>query len=500
MPQEPELLNIVILGASFAGLSVAHHFLDRTLESLRSNKTAQVYRVVLISPSTHIYWNIGAPRALVATGLLKDEDTFVPIEPGFSRHKPEDWVFIQGLCTSWNHESRTVTIETIGARAQKRCEQVVGDLVSATPRTPKTLSSSYVSSAQQTIPYHALILATGTSADSDLLSLHGPHGQTIASLEAFHRQLPNATSVTVCGGGPSGVETAGQLATYMNHLTRVPSFLTGRQQRNPSVFTGTPHKTITLITGAATLLPKLKPAVGRNAEKQLRRLGVTIIKNVRVLEAESIGSKWTSATTTVTPAINDQNLLAQPSSTKDSARVTSSGIGKDKIVLTLDNNTTHFTDLYVAATGVRPNSSYAPPKFLTSDKYISTDPFQRVPGAGDRVYAIGDVASTSENYVLDIYGAVDPLMRNLYNDLRAFELRRANQYGGNEDEVSALVDLETERKELNSQLCPISRHGGAGVVLGLTLPSFMVFMLKGHDYRVGKGRKVVVDGNCPYPE
>jgi len=51
-----EPLNIVILGASFGGLSCAHHFLDYTIEQLRKTTTAPNYRLVIVSPSTHIYW------------------------------------------------------------------------------------------------------------------------------------------------------------------------------------------------------------------------------------------------------------------------------------------------------------------------------------------------------------------------------------------------------------------------------------------------------------
>lgn len=56
-----EPLNIVILGASFGGLSCAHHFLDYTIEHLRKTSTsAPNYRLVIVSPSTHIYCK---PRA-----------------------------------------------------------------------------------------------------------------------------------------------------------------------------------------------------------------------------------------------------------------------------------------------------------------------------------------------------------------------------------------------------------------------------------------------------
>jgi NADH dehydrogenase FAD-containing subunit len=207
-------LNIVVLGASFAGLSVAHAFLDTTLAQLRTTSTALNYRLILVSPSTHIYWNIGAPRALVALGLIKQDDLFIPIEPGFQRHKGRPYTIIQGRATIWDNNARTIEVELLSSAAEKRYSQLSttsspqkrrsdNPLVSDTPKT-------------QTVPYHALIVATGSSAHSNLLSLHGPHTDTIAALTSIHSKLASAKSILVCGGGTSGVETAGQLATYLN--------------------------------------------------------------------------------------------------------------------------------------------------------------------------------------------------------------------------------------------------------------------------------------------
>ena len=41
-------LDIVVLGASFAGLSIAHAFLDTTLAQLRTTSAAPNYRLILI--------------------------------------------------------------------------------------------------------------------------------------------------------------------------------------------------------------------------------------------------------------------------------------------------------------------------------------------------------------------------------------------------------------------------------------------------------------------
>lgn len=466
MANNQELLNVVVVGASFAGLSVAHHFLDSTVARLSTTSTSPRYRLVLVSPSTHIYWNIGAPRTLVSSNLIKEDEAFVPIEPGFKRHKGANFVFVQGLCTTWDPEKRVIVIDPIGAKAQKRCSQLKSTKrVSKETSPPKTpISTNGSLSAPQTIPYHALILATGTSAHSDLLSLHGPHTSTINSLNDFRARIPSSTFITVCGGGPSGVETAGQLATYLNHPSFLPNFLLGPQQANPPKVHTHPKKQITLIAASSRLLPNLPPKVGQQAESQLLALGVTIHKSSRV--------------TSTTPS---KELPG-------------------KTLVTLADGTALATDLYVAATGVVPNTTYVPNELRDQGDYITTDARTlRVPFAGDRVYAIGDCASYSSNYVLDVYAAVAPLMGNLHNDLLAWELRNANRYGGNEDRIAELEDVVFVRNErVDSQLCPIGRRGGVGVLFGVVLPSLMVYLAKGVDYRVGKAKKVVVDGNNPY--
>lgn len=195
MPNEntKPLLNIVVLGASFAGLSVAHYFLDETLSKINRNSSKARYRLIVISPSRHIYWNIAAPRVLVGPGLCKEEDIFVPIEPGFQRHKGKDFTLIQGLVSTWDKEARTVQVEVIGAKAHARAMNIAGK--------QKNDSQQHMTFM---IPYHALIIATGTSAHSDLLSLHGPHVKTLEALQRHHCKVERASSVIVAGGGPSG--------------------------------------------------------------------------------------------------------------------------------------------------------------------------------------------------------------------------------------------------------------------------------------------------------
>lgn len=444
----PSVLNVIILGASFGGLSCAHHFLDYTIDKLRTTNQAPSYRLILIGPSTHIYWNIGAPRALVAPGLIGHEEAFIAIEPGFHRHRGHQFTIIQGTATSMDATNRTITIECSNYEAMKRAHFIQPKELQKTANNLRASDLPRI----QTLSYHALICCTGTSAHSDLLSLHGEHLLTADALNKFHTQVGQAHSIVICGGGCSGVEVAGQLATYLNF--KHYSFFKTRV-KNP--------KQITLITGGDRCLPGLPDKVSLAAEKELKKLGVNIKHNVRVNKTVD----WFDQT------------------------------GATRIEF--DDDTSMIADVYVACTGVYPNSSYAPESIKDGKGYILTNnQTMRVDVAGERVYAVGDVASYSQNYVMDVHPAVPVVMHNLLNDLLIHELHLASPYGGNDDRIAEFKDELYVQREKDSQLCPISKHGGVGILTGLVLPKVMVHALKGHDYRVCKAKYVVVDGGNPY--
>ncbi|KAI9686661.1 MAG: hypothetical protein M1820_010601 [Bogoriella megaspora] len=662
---ESEILNIVILGASFAGCALAHHFLERVMPMLGTTAKAPRYRVVLISPSTHLYWNIAAPRILVSSKLIPYSDAFVPIEPGFKRYGDRYFTFIQALAVDMDPTAHTITVQFTGKEGRETTTASRrATMISKKHQSLRSITHQKTASAEsngtsatglfQTIPYHALILATGSRTATPLLTLHGPHLHTVAALDLMHRRLPTARNIIISGGGPSGVETAGQIATYLSsNLAFQTSGLSKRDWRRLNS-----SRSITLVSGTKGLLPNIDASVGSKAERQLKGLGVKVLKGLRVVEAVS-------------------------SEGRDPSLPPRSPAARTRLVLS-DGRVVEDVEVYIPCTGVRPNTGYIPERFLDADGYANTDQgsdtplslrlLPRVPEGtvgeevetetlptAARVYAIGDCASYSANYVLDVYDAVPVLMHNLTNDLLIWELKDAQPYGGNEDEIEALegndavfvgrrakpkkeklkkeveqkvdeargnvgrkklikgvrawgsakkdaiagkrgrkgkiavqeengiqkaieaadggADIETaavgmgvlpeptvdksrwsglsidakegskafetapnsptkatpvgdlkspaksvkmelppneaktevgeevgkksEKTEhtkvmLDTQLCPITRFGGAGIIFGLKLPSLMVYIGKGRDYRVAKAKKVVFNGNNPY--
>ncbi|KAF2816623.1 FAD/NAD(P)-binding domain-containing protein [Mytilinidion resinicola] len=482
MTREP--LNVVILGGSFAGISVAHQFLDNIISSLSTFEEAPTYRVVLVSPSTHLYWNICAPRAIVSDELIPVESAFVEIEPGFSRYSFNVFTFMQGLATRVDTSAHTVTVELASNdnnKASKRSSALSGatDRTDSTTRSRSALPTSPTTptdyrptgasrtSIIQTIPYHALILATGTSANSPLYSLHGSHENTIAEIRQFHAQVQNAQSILIVGGGPPTIKELPPRPASSTTAT-TPSIQITPPTTSPHPRQRRTAKTITLLSGSTRLLPKLPEPVGAHASKLLARLGVHVVHSIRQVAA------------------------------------THNADGSANCIL--NNDMTITADLVIEATGVTPNTSYLPASMLDDAGYVITDPEDlRVygPDIGARVYAVGDCASYSKNYVLDVYEAVPVLAKNLQNDLLAHEYRLEAQLSRAEPaavvrRVERLRDARFVQNPTDSQLMPISRYGGVGVIFDVRVPSFMVHLLKGRDYKLGKAGAAVGRGRNPY--
>ncbi|EKG18900.1 FAD-dependent pyridine nucleotide-disulfide oxidoreductase [Macrophomina phaseolina MS6] len=456
-----ETLDIVILGASFAGLSVAHNLLNNVLPRLHTLDGVPDYRVVLVAPSSHLYWNIAAPRALVSSEVVPFEKMFSPVMKGFENYSPEEFVFVQGTAGLVDTAQRTVTI-TLAVRPKPDHRHSI--LSTATEKTLPKPRGSLV----KTLKYHALIFATGTSADSPLLSLHGPHEKTQAALGDFHKRLRNANSIVVVGGGASGVETAGQLAVYFNSAPSRPLLARLRLRKALDPLACDPPrtpKTITLISGHDRLLSNLAPKYGKKAEKKLRRNHVHILHNIRLVAAASTAAGQTACH--------------------------------------LNNDTTITSDLFVACTGVKPNTTFLPSGLVDAAGYIETHPSTlRVKEGGARVYAIGDCAAYSKNYTVDVYDAVPVVVHNIRNDLLAHELRLqyppVGEGTGLQDRLEELVDKHFSPNPTDTLLMPCTKRGGVGVLFNFRVPSLFVHLMKGRDYKLGKAKEVVDRGINPY--
>ncbi|KAK2063294.1 FAD/NAD(P)-binding domain-containing protein [Colletotrichum caudatum] len=240
--------HIAILGGSYGGISTAHYLLRHVLPGL---PRPDEYQVVL-----------ACPRALISDAMFPQHRLFADIPPMFESYARGAFSFLHGTATALDHVNRTVTVDMAGDKGIK------------------------------TLDYHAVVVATGASTPSPLLGLNSSSEHLRQSWAAFRDALPAAKTIVVAGGGPAGVETAGELGEYLN----------GRPPRWPQSSPGIPKAAITLVTSAPEILPALRPAIARKAEAHLARVGVAVRKGVRVsgVRPASAGAGEVAAGATVT--------------------------------------------------------------------------------------------------------------------------------------------------------------------------------------------------------
>ena len=311
------LHNIVIIGASFAGLTAAHGLLRHLLPSLKSQSHS--YKVTIISPSPYFYWKIGAPRTIVNPSALPIDKALIPIADAFTVYPKEQYEIIYAFVTRVDSESRTVYTDKDGGYS-----------------------------------YDSLIICSGTTFASPLWSLSQGTEKLKAGLENVSRRLPSAGTVVIVGGGAAGVETAGE----MGH-----------------VYGG--KKDITIYSGSSQLLSKLQnKTVGKDAELELKKMGVNVVNGVKILCSTRNG---------------------------------------DTDVLRLSNGETITVDLYIDATGDKPNASFLPSDWLDDNGFVKVNKqtleldVQDVAG----VYAFGSVASYSDGGLLHVRFAIKPLLESI---------------------------------------------------------------------------------------
>lgn len=165
--------TVLVLGASYAGIVVAHKLLKHTRSAVKD------FKVVLVNPSTHFYWNLASVRAIVP-GQIKDKEVFQEIADGF-HYPPEAFEFVEGFAESVDEEKKIVTIRTANGE-QKRAYDIL-----------------IVTTGAQTVDKQVPWKASGT------------YEEILESLHEAQKKVEKAESIIIAGGGPTGVELAGEL-------------------------------------------------------------------------------------------------------------------------------------------------------------------------------------------------------------------------------------------------------------------------------------------------
>ena len=298
--------TVVILGAGWAGLPLAHKLLKYTLPKAKDG-----LKVVLVSPNSHFYWNVAAVRGVIP-GAIPDDQLFLPIEPAFAQYSADNFEFVLGKAHYLDLEKDTIKVAKNDG-------------------------------TQCSLSYNQLVIATGSHIRSNLpFKPVGTHEETLTALHSLQKQIGIARSIVVAGGGPTGVETAGELA---------------------AAYGG--KKDITLIVGGDHVLQAshVLPSVSQVVERDLQKLGVKLIRNTQVKETQMDNAE------------NEKDAAVAQTTT-----------------LTLSDNSTLSADLYLPLFGVQVNTGFIPPSLLDSAGNLALDKMMRVIGTKN-IWGIGDVGN-----------------------------------------------------------------------------------------------------------
>lgn len=396
--------EIVIVGGGVAGISLAHHFLRQTLPALAEG-LGQSYHITLVSPSSHFYWKVAAPRVLVDPNPSLPEP-FVAIADGFQEYPESQFTFIQARATDLDEKARALHVQLAN-------------------------TSEFVS-----VEYDSLVIATGTTTHSPLFSSTETHAETKRVLGEMQNRLRDAQSILVAGGGPTGVETAGELGAMRQHWSG-------------------PKKSITLLSGNACLLPHANPRTSATAEQMLEKLSVDVVHGVRV--------------TSVVQKKDDQRPWE----------------------VILSDQSTRTVDVYIDATGCTPNTAFLPSEWLDSKGYVKTEPSSLRVQDTAGVYALGSVTSFTNGSFFDAIEPVPPLTDSFRDDQLALYPEVSSRGQTWLEWIFGRQTRLYQQKTSLTQFVAVGRDGGVGELGGWRVPSALVYKAKAKTYMVEKMKSIV---------
>jgi len=256
------------------------------------------------------------------------------------------------------------------------------------------------------VRYDKLIVATGARYKGDVpWTTLDTTEQTRSKIHEYQKAIETAKSIVIVGAGPTGTEVAGELG-----------FEYAKKGK----------KKVTLVCrGDQPLPPKMLDSVRKQARVELERLNVKLVSN-----------------STVTNVTKDGN----------------------ETVLELTSNgkmSTLKADVHIAATGVQPNTSFAPASMLDSKGYLKQDKTLRAPFYPD-IFIVGDAGNLEESKAT----IADEQAVQLINALPAHLL-----------EGKAMPTRELNTK--NMYVVTLGRSKATGQMSGWKLPSMILWWVKG---------------------
>lgn len=299
---------------------------------------------------------------------------------------------------------------TFGEFPSDKFEWVQGRAVSLNPSSSIVgVELNDTTSAIREVGYHTLVIATGSRARDDMIwkSL-GTAEETKSKLHHIQDQISNAKTIVVAGGGMTGSETAGELGfEYSQH---------GKKE------------VIFVYSGNLPLAAPATDQVRKQAQKELEKLKVQLIPDTTVTSA-----------TAPTPGSPDMVLELRAA----------------------DGTTRTITaQAYLPATGIIPNTEFAPRELLDARGYIKQTTRLRAEGH-DNIFVVGDAGNLEAPSLMH----AEAQSRHMLKALPAYlETGEAPEYAVNKKEMFAVT---------------LGRSRATGQMGTMKLFSFIIWFMKG---------------------
>ncbi|CAK7211141.1 hypothetical protein SBRCBS47491_001018 [Sporothrix bragantina] len=412
--------TVVVLGAGFAGVPMAHHLLKRTPANVAN------VRVILVAPNDAMFFNTASPRGFLPVDA--DSSTNAKGTPGYG----DDRLFYD----------LAPAFAKYNAGGAKRFEQLVGRATSLDPDNQTVEVKLLAGGEVQTVHYDTVIIATGsdmTDGSPFKIVSHGGTAETKAALAAYRAQVKMASTVVVAGGGLTGVEVAGELGSvYGSKVVGGSAPAAPKSEKKDIVF---------IINEPLPLgVYGAKDSVRQTVADRLDALGVRTITNTTV--------------TATSPS---------PSNPKKTVLTLTDKAGKTS---TLE------TDVYIPAFGSTNNTGFIPEKMLDT----STKGRRRVRARKtlqaegyDNIFVIGDVLNLIGPSLKNVTEQLEVLAPNMQAYLKNWA---ASQSGGAKNGVAAAPLKDYGVSDTIVLAASTGPAGGTGQMGSMKFPSFLIWFFK----------------------
>lgn len=191
------------------------------------------------------------------------------------------------------------------------------------------------------IKYQYLIIASGTNLGNDVIQNKSEGKELVTLIHNFNKEIHKAKSIIILGGGPTGVEIAGELGYEFGEC-----------------------KNISLLTGKKMPLTIMGEKKAQIAESKLKKLNVKVKNEVKYKEIQELSS------------------------------------GEFQVLL--EDGEVIKAHLVIDTTICIPNTRFLSEGFLDAKGYLKTDAYFRLEGHPE-VIGLGDVLSIGGRSLIDLY-------------------------------------------------------------------------------------------------